>query len=189
MGQLGARALAEVEARVHPTMIPNDSPLARVGGVYNAIQVTGDAVGDIMLYGRGAGSLPTASAVVSDVMDIARNILTGAVRRVPPCAFQPDQRRPLRIRPIEEITSLYYLRFMVLDKPGVLSQLSGVLGKHNISISSVLQRGRKDGQAVPVVMTTHTAVERDVQAALREINALPSVSAPTTWVRIEGEDR
>ena len=183
------QAETDVEVRVHPTMISNDSPLARVGGVYNAIQATGDAVGDIMLYGRGAGSLPTASAVVSDVVDIARNVLTGAKGRVPPCAFQPDQRRPLRIRPIEEITSLYYLRFMVLDRPGVLSQLSGVLGKHNISISSVLQRGRKDGQTVPVVMTTHSAVERDVQAALREANALPSVSAPTTWVRIEGEDR
>jgi len=189
MGQLGARAPAEIEARVHPTMIPNDSPLARVGGVYNAIQVTGDAVGDIMLYGRGAGSLPTASAVVGDAVDIARNILTGAKRRVPPCAFQADQRRPLRIRPIEEVTSLYYLRFMVLDRPGVLSQLSGVLGKHDISISSVLQRGRKVGQTVPVVMTTHTAVERNVQAALCEINALQFVSASTTLVRIEGEDR
>jgi len=179
----------EVEARVHPTMIASDSPIARVDGVYNAIQVTGDAVGDIMLYGKGAGSFPTASAVVSDVIDIARNILKGTVRRVPPCAFQPDQRRPLRIRPIAEISSLYYLRFMVLDRPGVLSQLSGVLGKHDISISSVLQRGRKDGQTVPVVLTTHTAVERNVQAALREIAALPFVSAPTTLIRIEGEDR
>jgi homoserine dehydrogenase len=185
----GARAPAEVEARVHPTMIANDSPLARVGGVYNAIQVTGDAVGDIMLYGRGAGSMPTASAVVGDVIDIARNILHGAAGRVPPCSFQPDQRRPLRIRPIEDITSLYYLRFMVLDRPGVLSQLSGVLGKYNISISSVLQRGRKDGQTVPVVMTTHTAVERNIRASLAEIDALPSVSAPTTVIRIEGEDR
>jgi len=180
---------AEVEARVHPTMIASDAPIARVDGVYNAIQVTGDAVGDIMLYGQGAGSFPTASAVVGDVIDIARNILKGTVRRVPPCAFQPDQRRPLRIRPIAEISSLYYLRFMVLDRPGVLSQLSGVLGKHDISISSVLQRGRKDGQTVPVVLTTHTAVERKVQAALREIAALPFVSAPTTLIRIEGEDR
>ncbi len=180
---------AEVEARVHPTMIASDSPIARVDGVYNAIQVTGDAVGDVMLYGKGAGSFPTASAVVSDVIDIARNILKGTVRRVPPCAFQPDQRRPLRIRPIAEISSLYYLRFMVLDRPGVLSQLSGVLGKHDISISSVLQRGRKVGQTVPVVFTTHTAVERNVQAALREIAALPFVSAPTTLIRIEGEDR
>ena len=179
----------ELEVRVHPTMIANDSPLARVGGVYNAIQVTGDAVGDIMLYGRGAGSMPTASAVVSDIIDIARNIIHGAQGRVPPCAFQPDQRRPLRIRPIENIVGLYYLRFMVLDKPGVLSQLSGVLGKHDISISSVLQRGRKDGQTVPVVMTTHMAVERNIRASLREIDALPAVSAPTTVVRIEGEDR
>ena len=182
-------APTEVEARVHPTMIPIDSPLARVGGVYNAIQVTGDAVGDIMLYGRGAGAMPTASAVVSDVMNIARNILTGARSRVPVSGFQIDQRRPLRIRPIEEISSLYYLRFMVLDRPGVLSRLSGILGAHDISISSVLQRGRKDGQTVPVVMTTHTAVERNVRASLKEIDALPSVSAPTTVVRIEGEDR
>ncbi len=180
---------AEVEARVHPTMIANDAPIARVGGVYNAIQVTGDAVGDIMLYGRGAGSLPTASAVVSDVIDMARNLLAGSVGRVPSCAFQADQRRPLRIRPIEEVGSLYYLRFMVLDKPGVLSQLSGVLGKHGISISSVLQRGRRDGQTVPVVMTTHLAVERNMQAALREIAAFPFVSGRTTLVRIEGEDR
>ena len=189
LGGDGGEAAMEVEARVHPTMIPNESPLARVGGVYNAIQVTGDAVGDIMLYGRGAGALPTASAVLSDVMDIARNIRTGAVRRVPPCAFQADQRRPLRIRPIEEITSIYYLRFMAVDRPGVLSQLAGVLGSHHISIASVLQRGRKDGQTVPVVMTTHTAVERNVRAALRDIDALPSVSAKTTVVRIEGEDR
>ena len=185
----GGRAPAELEARVHPTMIASDAPIARVGGVYNAIQVTGDAVGDIMLYGRGAGSLPTASAVVSDVIDMARNILTGSVGRVPSCAFQMDQRRPLRIRPIDEVGSLYYLRFMVLDKPGVLSQLSGVLGKHEISISSVLQRGRKDGQTVPVVMTTHMAVERKMQAALREIAAFPFVSGQTTLVRIEGEDR
>ena len=187
-GKAGGAA-AELEARVHPTMIASDAPIARVGGVYNAIQVTGDAVGDIMLYGRGAGSLPTASAVVSDVIDMARNILTGSVGRVPSCAFQADQRRPLRIRPIDEVGCLYYLRFMVLDKPGVLSQLSGVLGKHEISISSVLQRGRKDGQTVPVVMTTHLAVERNMQAALREIAALPFVSGQTTLVRIEGEDR
>ncbi|HEY3197256.1 MAG TPA: homoserine dehydrogenase [Nitrospirales bacterium] len=178
----------EVEARVHPTMIANDSPLARVGGVYNAIQVTGDAVGDIMLYGRGAGSMPTASAVVSDVIDISRNIRKGASGRVPPTGFQPDQRRPLPIRAIENITGLYYLRFMVLDRPGVLSQLSGILGKHDISISSVLQRGRKDGQTVPVVVTTHMAVERNIRASLREIDALPAVSSPTTVIRIEGED-
>jgi homoserine dehydrogenase len=179
----------ELEARIHPTMIANDSPLARVGGVYNAIQVKGDAVGDIMLYGRGAGSMPTASSVVSDVIDIARNIRMGVTGRVPPTGFQSDQRRPLSIRAIENITGLYYLRFMVLDRPGVLSQLSGVLGQHDISISSVLQRGRKDGQTVPVVMTTHMAVERNIRASLRDIDALPAVSSPTTVIRIEGEDQ
>src|SRR5437899_8297467 len=94
----GGRAGAEVEARVHPTMIASDSPIARVDGAYNAIQVPGDAVGDVMLYGKGAGRFPTASAVVSDVIDIARNLLKGTVRRGPPGAFQAHQRRPLRIR-------------------------------------------------------------------------------------------
>jgi homoserine dehydrogenase len=179
---------SEIEARVHPTMIPSDSPVAQVEGVYNAIQLVGDAVGDIVLYGQGAGSLPTGSAVASDVIDIARNLLTGASGRVPPASFQRDQRRPLRIRPMEEIASLYYLRFMVVDRPGVLSQISGVLGQHGISISSVLQKGRKEGQTVPVVIMTHTATERNVQAALRDINRMAFISEPTTLIRVEGHD-
>ena len=178
----------EVEARVHPTMIPSTSPVAHVEGVYNAIQLVGDAVNDIVLYGQGAGSMPTGSAVVSDVIDIARNLLKGASGRVPPASFQQDQRRPLRIRRMEEIVSLYYLRFMVLDRPGVLSQISGVLGRHGISISSVLQQGRKEGQMVPVVIMTHTSTERDVQASLREIDRMPFISEPTTLIRVEGHD-
>ena len=178
----------EVEARVHPTMIPSTSPVAHVEGIYNAIQLAGDAVGDIVLYGQGAGSMPTGSAVVSDVIAIARNLLTGAPGRVPPASFQQDQRRPLRIRQMEEIVSLYYLRFMVLDRPGVLSQISGVLGRHGISISSVLQQGRKEGQTVPVVIMTHTSTERDVQASLREIDRMPFISEPTTLIRVEGHD-
>jgi len=178
----------EVEARVHPTMIPSTSPVAHVEGIYNAIQLAGDAVGDIVLYGQGAGSMPTGSAVVSDVIAIARNLLTGATGRVPPASFQQDQRRPLRIRQMEEIVSLYYLRFMVLDRPGVLSQISGVLGRHGISISSVLQQGRKEGQTVPVVIMTHTSTERDVQASLREIDRMPFISEPTTLIRVEGHD-
>lgn len=179
----------EIEARVHPTMIPSDSPVAQVEGVYNAIQFVGDAVGDIVLYGRGAGSMPTGSAVVSDVIDIARNLLTGASGRVPPASFQQHRRRPLRIRPMEEIASLYYLRFMVVDRPGVLSQISGVLGQYGISISSVLQKGRREGQTVPVVIMTHRATERDVRAALRDINRMPFISEPTTVVRVEGHDQ
>ena len=178
----------EIEARVHPTMVPSASPIAQVEGVYNAIQLVGDAVGDIVLYGQGAGSMPTGSAVVSDVIAIARNLLRDAAGLVPPASFLQDQRRPLRIRPIEEILSQYYMRFMVLDRPGVLSQIAGVLGRHNISIASVIQQGRKEGQTVPVVIMTHTARERDVQAALREIDKLAFISEPTTLIRVEGHD-
>ena len=178
----------EIEARVHPTMVPSASQIAKVDGVYNAIQLVGDAVEDVVLYGRGAGSMPTGSAVASDVISIARDLLKDATGRVPPASFQPDQRRPLRMRPMEEITSLYYIRFMVLDRPGVLSQIAGVLGHHGISISSVLQQGRKEGQTVPVVIMTHMAKERDIQNALREINPMPYISEPTTLIRVEGRD-
>lgn len=178
----------EIEARVHPTMIPSSSPVARVEGVFNAIELIGDAVGEVMLYGQGAGSMPTASAVVSDVVDLARNLVLGVSGRVPPASFRQDQRRPLRIRPMEEITALYYTRFMVLDRPGVLSQIAGVLGHHGISIASVLQKGRKEGQTVPVVIMTHQANERDVQAALREIDRMPFISEPSMLIRVEGPD-
>lgn len=178
----------EVEARVHPTMLPSISPIAQVEGVYNAIQLVGDAVGDVVLYGRGAGSLPTGSAVVSDVIAIGRNLLKGAMGRVPVASFQQDQRRPLRMKPMEEINSLYYLRFMVVDRPGVLAQIAGELGRCGISISSMLQQGRREGQTVPVVIKTHMAKERDVQAALREINRKTFVSEPATLIRVEGKD-
>ena len=178
----------KIEARVHPTMLPEASPLAQVEDVYNAIQLVGDAVGDVVLYGRGAGSMPTGSAVVSDVIAIGRNLLTGGVGRVPTASFQPDQRLPLCLTPMEEIESLYYLRFMVVDRPGVLAQIAGDLGRHGISISSVLQQGRREGQTVPVVIKTHMAKERDVQTALREINQKPFVSEPATLIRVEGTD-
>ena len=178
----------EVEARVHPTMLPSSSPIAQVEGVYNAIQLVGDAVGDVVLYGRGAGSMPTGSAVVGDLIAIARNFLKGAVGRVPPVSFQQNQRRPIRIRTMEEISSLYYLRFMVLDRPGVLSHIAGELGRCGISISSVLQQGRREGHTVPIVIKTHTAMERDVQTALGVINRMAFISEPTTLIRVEGKD-
>lgn len=178
----------EIEARVHPTMVASSSQIAKVDGVYNAIQLVGNAVEDIVLYGRGAGSLPTGSAVVGDIIAIGRNLLKDATGRVPPASFGRDQRRPLRMRPMEEISSLYYLRFMVLDRPGVLSHIAGVLGKHGISISKVLQQGRKEGQTVPVVIMTHQAREREVRLALHEIDAMPFISEPTTLIRVEGKD-
>jgi homoserine dehydrogenase len=178
----------EVEARVHPTMLPAESPLAKIEGVYNAIQLVGDAVGDVVLVGRGAGDMAAGSAVVSDIIASARDLLKGGAGRVPPASFQQDQRRPLRLRPMEEISSLYYLRFMVLDRPGVLAQIAGELGRYGISISSMLQKGRRAGQTVPIVIKTHTAQERAVQMALREINCMDFMSEPTTLVRVEGKD-
>ncbi|HSB43520.1 MAG TPA: homoserine dehydrogenase [Nitrospira sp.] len=187
---LGIAKLVEgdVEARVHPTMLPADSPLAKIEGVYNAIQLVGDAVGDVVLVGRGAGDMAAGSAVVSDIIASARNLLKGGAGRVPPASFQPDERRPLRMRPMEEIRSLYYLRFMVIDRPGVLSQIAGELGRCGISISSMLQKGRREGQTVPIVIKTHMARERDVQSALREINRMAFMSEPATLIRVEGKD-
>lgn len=176
-----------IEARVHPTMIPEENLLAQVGGVFNAIYVVGDFVGQTLFYGRGAGDQPTASAVVSDLVAIARNIRHDAAGRVPPTSYDGPGRRPLRLLTMEEISSLYYLRCSVLDNPGVLSAISGVLGKYNISISSVLQKGRKAGGAVPVVMMTHRALERDVRRALAEIDRLPAVVDKTVLIRVEDE--
>ena len=174
-----------LEARVHPTMIPADSPMAAVSGVFNAVFITGDNVGKLMFYGRGAGQLPTASAVWSDTLDIARRVAHG----IP--ALDVDlpsvSGRPLPLRPMDEIRSAYYLRVMAMDRPGVLAQVAGILGHHDISLLSVLQKGRAHGEAVPVVMMTHEARERDMRAALAEIDTLPVVASRTTMIRVEAE--
>ncbi len=174
-----------LELRVHPTMIPANSPLAAVSGVFNAVFITGDNVGDLMFYGRGAGQLPTASAVWSDTVEIARRVANG----IP--AMDVDlpsvSRRPLPLRPMDDIRSTYYLRVMAMDRPGVLAQVAGILGKHDISLVSVLQKGRAHGGAVPVVMMTHEARERDMRAALAAIDKLPVVASRTTMIRMEVE--
>ncbi|MCK4728758.1 MAG: homoserine dehydrogenase, partial [Desulfobacterales bacterium] len=126
-----------VEARVHPTLIPDDSMLANVNEAYNALYMKGDAVGNVMLYGAGAGMMPTGSSVVSDLVDVARNILRGAVGRVPSVGYQPAGTKARRIKSIEELKTEYYFRFSAEDRPGVLSKISGILGKHQISIKSV----------------------------------------------------
>lgn len=176
-----------VEARVHPTMIPFANVLSNVNGTLNAITVTGDAAGDIMLYGRGAGMMPTASAVLSDLVDLARNMLSGTAGRVPALAFQRERIREIPIMPIDRISSHYYFRFSALDRPGVLSTISGILGAHGISIQSVHQKGRKTDGAVPVVMQSHRAREADVRQALREISALDVTAAKPVVIRIEDE--
>jgi homoserine dehydrogenase len=175
-----------LEARVHPTMIPAAAPLSGVSGVFNAIFVSGDAVGDQMFYGRGAGQMPTASAVWSDVIEIARRLAHGhgALPEDLPILHGPEA-GGLRLRPMEDIRSAYYLRVMALDRPGVLSQVAGVLGRHEISILSVLQKERHDVAAVPVVMMTHEALERNMRAALEEIDRLAVVAGPTVMLRVE----
>jgi len=176
-----------VEARVHPTMIPFDNLLTNITGTVNAITVSGDAVGDILLYGHGAGMLPTASAVVSDIVDIVRNLLSGASARVPALSYQRDCIRPMQILPIDELMTHYYFRFSALDRPGVLSTISGILGKYDISIQSVQQKGRKTNGSVPVVMLSHLVREADVKQALKEISALDVVGDEPVLIRIEDE--
>jgi homoserine dehydrogenase len=177
----------QVEARVHPTMIPFDNLLSSVFGTVNAVMVSGDAVGDIMLYGRGAGMMPTASAVISDAVDIARNLMAGTTRRVPALSVQREHIQNIRIMPMDEVVTHYYFRFAALDRPGVLSAISGILGRHDISIQSMQQKGRKTNGSVPVVMVSHLAKEADVQKALAEIDRLDVVSEPTMLIRIEDE--
>jgi homoserine dehydrogenase len=174
-----------IEARVHPTLMPNDSMLANVNEAYNALYIKGDAVGNVMLYGPGAGMMPTGSAVVSDLVDVGRNILGGATCRVPSVGYQPAGVKRRRIKSIEELDTEYYFRFSVEDRPGVLSKISGILGKHQISIKSVHQQGRDLVGAVPIVMITHEAREAAVQRALSEIDQLDVVKDKTILIRIE----
>src|ERR1051326_2747867 len=181
----------KAEARVHPTMVPDDYPIAKVGGVYNAIQIVGNACEDIMLYGRGAGSMPTGSAVVGDIMDIGRHILMEPSRKLPQSGMEGTNDatgQPVQLQPIESVTSLYYFRLMALDQPGVLSQISGILGRHRISIAQMIQRGRKEGGSVPLVIMTHTALERDIQKAVVEIKGLTCVTEAPVLIRVEGEE-
>lgn len=168
----------EIELRVHPTMVPEDYLIAKVDGVFNAIYVEGDNVGSTLYYGRGAGSMPTGSAVVSDIVDIAKG--------TNPMPLELTEN--LRIKPIEEVESMYYFRFSALDRPGVLSKISGVFGEHNISIASVIQKGRSKEGAVPLVILTHKAKERDVLAAVEKIDKLPVVAAKSVFIRVEGQE-
>jgi homoserine dehydrogenase len=177
-----------IEARVHPTMIPFNNLLSNVNGSLNAITISGDAVGDILLYGHGAGMMPTASAVIGDTVDIARNILSGAKNRIPLLSYQMDHIRHIPVMPLDEILTHYYVRFSALDRPGVLSKISGILGNHGISIKTVHQKGRKMNGSVPIVMLTHLSKEAAVRKALAEITALDVVGDAPVLIRIEDED-
>jgi len=178
-----------VEARVHPTMIPFENILSNVNGSLNAITVSGDAAGEILLSGRGAGMMPTASAVISDTVDLARNILSGSVGRVPLLSCQMQNISSIPVMPVDDISTHYYFRFAALDRPGVLSKISGILGLHGISLKSVHQKGRKTNGSVPLVMLSHLCREEDVKKALDEISRLDVVSTKPALIRIEDDNQ
>jgi homoserine dehydrogenase len=177
-----------IEARVHPTLIPASSLLAHVDGAMNAIAVHGNAVGPTLFYGAGAGELPTASAVVADLMEIARELRRGKAGRVAPLSYMPHALRAKRMMPLGEILGRAYLRFTAIDRPGVLSHITGALGERGVGIEAVIQQSRgEQTESVPVVILTHPASEAAVRDALDEIDRLPDVTAPTLFVRIEDE--
>ncbi len=172
-----------IEARVHPTLLPHGHILSSVSDVFNAVLIEGDAVGPILLYGKGAGELPTASAVISDIIDVTRNITEGSPRRLQMDYYSTGCEIP--IRPISAITGRYYLRFSVVDKPKVLASIYAILGDHDISISSVVQNERSATDFVPVVMITHEAREENLQKAIGEIEKMSVIKQKTQLIRIE----
>jgi len=174
-----------IEIRVHPTMIPESHLLANVNGAYNALLIKGDSVGDVLFYGLGAGMMPAGSAVVSDIVDLSRNLIKGGVQRVPALAYMPSGRKKKSVIPIDNLESCYYFRFSALDQPGVLAKIAGILGGYKISIASVIQKGRKIRGSVPIVMLTHRAKEAYVRQALKEIDELEVVRGKTVSIRME----
>ncbi len=174
-----------IEAWVQPAMVPRTHLLADVNGALNAIAVRGEALGASMYLGLGAGMMPTATAVVADVMEVARNRLRGSRGRVKPLGYPLATQRQVRIKPLGALTSEFYLRFIVKDRPGVLARIAGILGGQEISIASVIQKGREDGASVPIVIRTHHAREDRLRRALRAIDRLAAVRRKSVAIRIE----
>lgn len=177
----------EIEVRVHPTMIPNHYQLASVNGVFNAVQIHGDIVGNTLHYGRGAGGMPTGSAITSDIVNIARNIVNKTIDRVPALGFEQPLEERYRMKSIKDVVSSFYMRFMAADLPGVLSSIAGILAKNNISIRSALQRGlQPKDENVPLVFLTHETTARQIDSAVKEIDNMDLVSDKTVIIRVEG---
>jgi len=175
-----------VELRVHPTLIPERRLIANVNGVMNAVLVNGDAVGPTLYYGAGAGSLPTASAVVADIIDVTRTLTTDPGNRVPHLAFQPSELADIPILPIESVETAYYLRLTAQDRPGVVAAVAGILGDAGISIEAIQQKEPAEGQTeVPLVMLTHRVREGQMNEAIDRIEALDSISGPIIRIRVE----
>jgi len=182
---IGRKVGEGFEARVHPAMIPKGHILASVEEAFNAIYLVGDAVGPNLYYGLGAGKYPTGSAVVSDIMDLARRLRHGTGTYRPPLGSYREESPTFLAAPMEDHTGPYYFRFSAVDQPGVLSKIAGILGAHRISIASVIQKGREINGPVPIVMLTHEAREADVRKAIESINRLDVVTDPTIVVRVE----
>jgi homoserine dehydrogenase len=175
-----------IELRVHPTLIPARRLIANVEGVMNAVLVKGDAVGPTMYYGAGAGAEPTGSAVVADLVDITRLHTADPEHRVPHLAFQPDRMSSLKVLPMDEVVTSYYLRMQVADKPGVLADITRILADGMISIDAMVQREPAEGeQQVDIIMLTHQTKEKAVNAAIAKIEKLPVVTGKVTRIRLE----
>ncbi|MGC8504312.1 MAG: homoserine dehydrogenase [Acidithiobacillus sp.] len=175
-----------VELRVHPTLIPEGHLLASVEGPFNAVLVDGDAVGQTLYYGRGAGAEPTASAIVADLVDVARTLTADPSNRVPHLAFQPDCMSPLPLLPMAAVESAYYLRIHAHNRPGVLAQVATVLAEYGISIEALVQKEAGAAADVPIVLLLHRCREGDLDAALARIQSLPVVTRPVLRLRVEG---
>jgi homoserine dehydrogenase len=175
-----------IELRVHPTLVPASRLIANVEGAMNAVMVDGDAVGQTLYYGKGAGAEPTASAVIADLVDITRLATADAEHRVPHLAFQPDAMATTPILPMSEITTSYYLRMHVEDKPGVLADVTRILADSSISIDAMLQKEPGDGETkTDIIMLTHQTQEKNIEAAIGKIEALSSVDGSVTKIRLE----
>ena len=172
-----------IDVRVHPTFIPEQHLLTSVDEEYNAIYITGNAVGETMFYGKGAGQMPAASAVVSDIIYLSRNVYNNIAGRVPYVLCDPKKK--LSLLDINEIETKYYIRFTAVDRPGVLSKISGILGKNGVSIASVFQKESASSREVPIIMVTHRAREGDIRKALKEIDGLEIVRRKSRFIRIE----
>ncbi|MPS48116.1 homoserine dehydrogenase [Methylobacillus sp.] len=175
-----------VELRVHPTLIPEKRLIANVNGAMNAVLVKGDAVGPTLYYGAGAGAEPTASAVVADIVDVTRTHTTDVHQRVPHLAFQPDQLVDLPILAIGEVSSAYYLRLRAVDKPGVLADVTRILGDRQISIDAMIQKEPQEGEdQADIIILTHVTAEKNMDDAIAAIEALPAISGSVTRLRME----
>jgi len=180
------RTPAGIELRVHPTLIPSRRLIANVEGVMNAILVKGDAVGATLYYGAGAGAEPTASAVVADLVDVTRMHTADPEHRVPHLAFQPDRMSDTPILAMEEVETSYYLRLRVLDRPGVLADITRILADMSISIDAMVQKEPSEGEEqVDIIMLTHLTQEKNVNSAIKRIESLPVVSGKVTRIRLE----